>query len=289
MQFRERLHRFARKPAREKLRIVYRKLSSKLPESDWYWKVHSPGSDRTTYIIGLFGTGRHYLNELMERHTGARAKYFRDAIRLHRGPTSMIYSGHATFKHVSRGQNLPAVTRRILEAARVRIADLIFLYRHPLDSLISNWVFWRTDLRSREGLYVALAYDNTDDLAADLEENFVEFEAFAAGDPAFFTGSRGPRFLSFQEFVEETELYLQSASHTFRLEDFSVDPAREFSRIANLMSIDLNLNGSQISSPHTKPYRYLELKEKVPRFSSFISRLDAGTQRRIEACGYSVS
>jgi hypothetical protein len=201
----------------------------------------------------------------------------------------MIYSGHGTLKYVCLGQHLPSLTQRIFEGARARIADTIFLYRHPLDSLITNWVFWRTYLRTGKGLYVALAYNNTDDLAAGLEENFVEFEGFAAADPAFFGGRPGPYFLPFQEFVEETDLYLQSASLTLRLEDFSVDPAREFSRIANLMSIDLNLNGAQISPPHTKPYRYLELKEKVPRFRSFIAKLDAETRRRIEAFGYSVS
>jgi hypothetical protein len=286
------LHRFlqfARRPTREKLQIVHRKVSSTLPEMEWYWKVHSPGNHRTTYIIGLFGTGRLYLNHLMQQHIGERAKYFRDTIRLHRGPTSMIYSGHATLKHVSRAQAVPAVTRRILEAVRARFADLIFLYRHPLDSLITNWVFWRTYLRAEMALYVALAYKNTDDLCADLEKNFAEFETFAAGDPAFFAASRGPRFLSFQEFVEETELHLQSGGLTLRLEDFSVNPAREFSRIAKAMSIDLDLSGLHISPPQTGPYRYLELKEKVPRFKSFINGLDAETQRRIEAFGYSVS
>jgi hypothetical protein len=289
MQTLDRIRNFARKPDRQKLRIVCRKITSRLPEIDWYWKVHSPGDDRTTYIIGLFGTGRLYLNHLVQNHIGARAKYFRDTIRLHQVPTSMIYSGHATLKHVSRAQAVPAVTRRILDAVRARLADRIFLYRHPLDSLITNWVFWRTYLRTEAGLSVALAYKNTDDLCVDLEKNFAEFETFAAGDPAFFAGSRGPRFLSFQEFVEETELHLQSASLTLRLEDFTVSPTREFSRIANVMSIDLNLNGSHIPPPHTRPYRYLELKERVPRFKSFIARLDAETQRRIGSFGYSVS
>jgi hypothetical protein len=286
MPFGERLRQFAQKPAREKLRIVRRKMA----ETDWYWKIHSPGADRTTYIIGLFGTGRLYIYELMLRHIGERAKYLTTTIRVHRGPTSMIYSAHATLKYVSREQALPAVTHRILEAVRARFADLIFVYRHPLDSLITNWVFWRTYVRTGTGgAVVAQIYETTDDVCADLEKNFAEFESFAAGDPAFFAGLRGPRFLSFQEFVEETELHLQSASLTLRLEDFTVSPTREFSRIANVMSVDLNLNGSHISPPRTRPYRYLELKAKVPRFRSFIARLDTETQRRIEAFGYSVS
>jgi len=289
MQRFHRLVKFAQRPAREKLRVVRSKLLARLPEMDWYWKVHSPGNHRTTYIVGLFGTGRLYINELMQQHIGERAKYFRDTIRLHQGPTSMIYSGHATLKHVSRAQAVPAVTRRILEAAKARFADLVFLYRHPLDSLITNWVFWRTYLRTETGLRITLAYKNTDDLCADLENNFAEFETFAAGDPAFFAASPGPRFLSFREFVEETELHLQSATLTLRLEDFILDPSKEFSKIVKVMSVELDLSGLRLSPPQTKPYRYLEVKEKVPRFSSFISRLDAETQRRIEKIGYALN
>ena len=288
MQAFDRVSKFARKPTREKLRIVYRKLSSRLPETDWYWKVHSPGSHRTTYIIGLFGTGRLYINDLMQQHIGERAKYFRDRIRLHRGPTSMIYSGHATLKHVSRGQASPAVTRRILEAVRVGFADLVFLYRHPLDSLITNWVFWRTHVRTGTGLWVALAYNSTDDLCADLEENYAEFESFARGDPAFFAALRGPRFLSFEEYVEETELYLNSATLTLRLEDFIRDPAKEFSKIAKVMSVDLDLSRVHVQRPVAKPFRYLALKAAVPRFKAFADGLDAETKKRIERIGYAL-
>ncbi len=115
------------------------------------WNVPRLGNDRTAYIIGLFGTGRWYINELILQNIGERAKYFRDRIRFHPGPTSMIYSGHATMKHVSRVQALPAVTSRILEAVRSGFADLIFVYRHPLDSLLTNWIWWRTYIRDNTG------------------------------------------------------------------------------------------------------------------------------------------
>ena len=59
----------------------------------------------------------------------------------------MIYSGHVTMRHVSRLQYPPEVTSQILEAVNSGFADLIFVYRHPLDSLLTNWVWWRTKLR----------------------------------------------------------------------------------------------------------------------------------------------
>jgi len=284
MQVLHRLIRFARKSPREQLQIVRYHLE----ETDWYWKVHNPGNDRTVYVIGLFGTGRSYINELMLQNVGERAKYFRDnKIRSHQRPTSMIYSNHATIRYVSGGQTLPAVTSRILETVRSGFADLIFVYRHPLDSLLTNWIWWRTILWAN-GPFATISerYKNSDDLCVDLEQNFLEFKAFAEGDPEFFAAIPGPRFLSFPEFVEETELYLQSATLALRLEDFMIDPLKEFSKIVEVMSVDLDLSRLRLVPPRTKRYGYLAVKEKVPRFRDFINGLDAETKRRVEKIGY---
>lgn len=213
-----RLIKFARKPAHEKLDSVLYHLS----ERDWYWNIHKSGRDRTLYIIGLFGTGRWYVTELVRQHIGQRVKYFRFGItRSHRVQTSLIYGGHATIKYVSRAQALPALTNRILETVKSGIADLIFVYRHPLDSLLTNWVFWRNYIRGLDmNATISRVYKDREQLCVDLDENFSEFVAFAEGDPGFF--ARGPsnpvdiedqsvpqgaRFLSLEEFVEETELF----------------------------------------------------------------------------------
>jgi hypothetical protein len=267
---------------------------------DWGWRQFPhQGHDRTAYIIGLAGTGRWYINEMVMQNIGIRAKCFRDAIRLHPGPTSMVYSGHATIKYVCRNQETPAVTRRIFESVRSRFADLIFIYRHPLDALLTNWVWWRTYVReSRLISGISQVYENTDDLCADLDQNFSEFELFAVGDPDFFAAVPRPRFLvgvpgrrllSFPEFVEETELYLQAATLALRLEDFMIDPLKEFSKIVEVMSVDLDLSRLSIAPPRSKPYGYLAVKEKVPRFRKFINDLNAETKRRIEKSGFNVS
>jgi hypothetical protein len=249
----------------------------------------SLGSDKTAYVIGLFGSGRTYVNELMRHNIGERAKYFRDGIRVHPGPTPMIYSGHATIRHVSRGQELPAVTGRLLESVRLGFSDLIFLYRHPLDSLLTNWVWWRAKLRQdRTILGISEFYKDSNDLCAELERNFSEFQAFAEGDPDFFAGSPGARFLSFLEFVEETELYRQSATLSLRLEDFMTDPLKEFSRIVEVMSVDLDLSRLYLVPPRSMPYGYLAARERVSRFRDFINGLDELTKSRIDKLGYSL-
>lgn len=245
------------------------------------------GNAKTVYITGLFGTGRRYINELILKNIGERSKYFRDTIRLHPGPTPMIYSGHVTAKYPSRSQETPVIMRYILESVKSGFSDLIFVYRHPLDSLLTNWVWWRTYLRdNRQISGISEIYKHADELCADLENHFAELETFAAGDPEFFASSPGPRFLSFPEFVEETELQLQSATLALRLEDFMADPLPEFSKITELMTVRIDVNGISLAPPRTKPYGYLAVKERVPQFRSFIDAMDAQTKARIEKIGY---
>ncbi len=252
--------------------------------------VRVNSKDRTAYFLGVGGSGLVYIDELLEQNTGKRAKYLRYEIRLHSGPTSMIYSGHATIKHVSRTHVLPCITRRIVKAVRTGFSDLIFVYRHPLDSLLTNWICWRRIVRQEAMVNgFSEAYLTTDDLCEDLEQNFSEFKALAEGSPDFTALSPGPRFLSFREFVEETVLFLQCATLALRFEDFMIDPSREFSKILEVMSIDLNLSQLCLAPPRTKPYRYLSVKEKVPRFRNYINGLDAETKRRIEEIGYGAS
>jgi hypothetical protein len=261
------------------------------PKNSRFYIDTSPVNDRTAYVIGLFGSGRRYINELMVQNIGERAKYFRDTIRLHPGPTPMIYSGHATIRHVSSLlQYPPAITSRIVESVRAGFADLIFIYRHPLDSLLTNWVWWRTYIRDNMMIDgISQVYENPADLYVDLEQNFLEFAAFAEGDPDFFAGVPGPRFLSFQEFIEETELHLKSATLTLRLEDFMIDPRKEFSKIVEVMSVDLDLSRLCLDPPRTKPYGYLGVMDNVPRFRDFFEGLNAETKSRIERIGYDVT
>ncbi len=253
------------------------------------WKVPHHGSDRTAYVIGLFGSGRWYLSDLIVDHIGRRARYFRDFIRLHPGPTSMIYSGHATLKYPSRHQAVPAHTAQIVAATKERKADLIFIYRHPLDSLLTNWLWWRT--WRNEGRWISgvtQVYPKVPDLCTELEANFADFEAFAAGDPAYLASSPGMRFLSFAEFAEETQLYMQCATLPLRFEDFMIDPRREFSRVAEAMSVRMDTSRLRVAPPRTEPYRFRGVRQGSRRFAAFIDNLDVETKERIAGLGYSL-
>jgi hypothetical protein len=193
----------------------------------------------------------------------------------------------------------------VLKAVKAGFADLIFVYRHPLDSVLTNWIWWRT-WRTFTSSTISDRYKNVDALCGDLDQNFLEFRAFAEGDPEFFAAApsqqsfpdhyrkdyrfrfwfQGHRFLSFPEFVEETELALQLATLSLRFEDVIIDPLKELSKIAKVMSVDLDLSSVRVDPPIAEPYRYLAVKEKVSRFKDFIDGLDAETKRRIEKIGY---
>ena len=261
-------------------------------------QVEYQGRERTTYIVGLFGSGRWYLNELIQRHLAERAAYyFRDTwhLRAHPGPTRMIYSGHATIKHAAWGQALPTVIAGLTDSLQARYADLIFVYRHPLDSLLTNWVWLREYMRRKSRVGgISAVYERTDDLCAVLEQNFAEFMAFVEGAPAFSAGlprlRGGARtFLSFAQFLEETILFTEFATLSLRFEDFMVDSRREFARIAQLMSADLDTSTLSVAAPKTRPGRYKEVAERSSGFRNFIRGLDAQSRSRIEKLGYELS
>jgi len=135
---------------------------------------------------------------------------------------------------------------------------------------------------------ISSVYKSTYDMCVDLEKHFAGFEAFAEGDPSFFAASIGPPFLSFPQFVEETELFIRSATLSLRMEDFAIDPLKEFSRLLSVMSIDVESRSLQVVPPGTKMFRFLEVKERVPQFRDFIVGLDTETKGRIEKMGYTL-
>jgi hypothetical protein len=274
-------------PAKRVLHGIYDVVSE--PLRTGHWAVPRMGNDKTAYVVGLYGTGRWYIHALMRQNFGKRAKYIRQRIRFHPRPTSMIYTGHATMKYASRGQRLPVVTSRILDSVSSGFADLIFVYRHPLDSLLTNWLWWRTYLREKRIIKsIWDVYKTVDDLCAGLEQDFREFRSFAEGDPNFFSAAPGPPFLSLAEFVEETDLYIQSSTVAVRLEDFVDDPRKEFLRIVEVLSVPIDLGVLNVPTPRAKPYGYRAVQDKVPRFRDFINGVDLQTKRRIEKIGYSL-
>jgi len=69
-------------------------------------------------------------------------------------------------------------------------------------------------------------------------------------------------------------------------EDFAIDPLKEFSKIAEVMSVSLDLGRLRVVPPRAKSYGYLAAKHRVPQFREFIAGLSEEAKQRIGKFGY---
>jgi hypothetical protein len=249
-------------------------------------------STSTIYVVGLFGSGRLYLGDVICKHIGERALHFRDELRHESTPTSMIYSGHMTLRHVSRGLEPPEFANRILESVKSGAGKMIFIYRHPLDSLLTNWVWWRSYLRAgsvatADGAFISSSFKSLDALCEIVEQEWASFETFTAGDPAFFTDLPGARFLSFAEFVEESVLLFEQATLRLPLEAFMSNPYAAFVKVINVISPEMRPSYTlHIERPQSKQGTHLFVMKRVPRFNEFVNSISLETKRLMLKLGY---
>jgi hypothetical protein len=270
------------------------KPASGRPPSLWSRLFHYPVGRRPTYIIGIFGSGRMYLTSLVLHTDPEVAYYYRGEWRHYLGNIPVILSGHVTSMYEGAFCDRPDYGRVLLERAAAGLINLVFVYRHPLDSLLSNWVWFRKFLRQEKPASgIAASYKTEADLHRDLSENFDEFCLFCEGSKDFArvaTGtSRDWRFLSLLEFIHETEVFLSSANvHAFRFEDFQIDAATQFKRFASILAPDLPPKLDQLPAPQAASSRYLSARENVSAFRAKIDSLPTHITKRIVALGYSV-
>jgi hypothetical protein len=249
-------------------------------------------SASTIYIVGLFGSGRMYLGDVICDHIGERAHDFRDELRYESTPTSMIYSGHMTLRYVSTGFNPPEFGNRIVASVRSGAGKMIFIYRHPLDSLLTNWVWWRSYVRAtaggpEPGGFISNSFHRLDELCATIEREWASFEAFAMGDSAFFADLPGARFLSFAEFVEESVLLFEQATLRLPFEAFMTNPYAAFLKVIDVISPEMRLSYKMhIRRPRSHPGTHLFVMKNVPCFNEFVNSVNPETKRLMLKLGY---
>jgi len=255
--------------------------------------INYPAHRRPTYITGLFGTGRFYLHNVILNSDLEIAYFFRrGGLYNYHGTVPYIFSGHATlmYDYERAGFTPPAFGRALLERAAAGLINVIFIYRHPLDSLLSNWIWWR---RWAMTSGIAESYKSEEEFHRDLNDNFYEFSLFCGGSKDFTRIVEGtdakPTFMSLLEFVHETELFLSSPNvHCFRFEDFKTDAVREFKRLVSILAPDLTPKSDNVPLPKSLANRYELAKENVSPFGAFMASLPRDVTKRINALGYSV-
>ena len=204
----------------------------------------------------------------------------------------MIYSGHMTLRHVSTGLHPPEIGSRIVELVRSGAGKMIFIYRHPLDLLLTNWVWWRSNVRAgatgpEHGAFISSSFKTLDALCKIVEQEWANFEAFAMGDPVFFADVPGACFLSFAEFVEESVLLFEQATLRLPFEAFMTNPYAAFVKVIDVISPEMHLSSTlHIRRPQSKPGTHLVVMKSVPRFNKFVNSISPETKRLMLKLGY---
>jgi hypothetical protein len=169
---------------------------------------------------------------------------------------------------------------------------MIFIYRHPLDSLLTNWIWWRSNLRAgatgpEHGAFISSSFKSLDALCEIVEQEWASFEAFAVGDPCFFADVPGARFLSFAEFVEESVLLFEQATLRLPFEAFMTNPYAAFVKVVDVISPEMHLSCTlHIGRPQSKPGTHLFVMKSVPRFNEFVNSISPETKRLMLKLGY---
>lgn len=245
---------------------------------------------RPTYLTGLFGTGRAYVAGLLLNSKGSLAYCYRKSWLYYSGPFPLIQTYHATTLHVVAGCMPPDFGNAIVDLAESRLANLIVVIRHPLDALISNWIWWR-EFSERKLLIRGIIEIEKDgkNFCEILNQNFDDFVLFATSAVDFVLAhpGMGHQFLSFEEFLDETLAYIRSPNvHIFRLEDFLVDLRGQHRRLLEIVAPDYCESYATPPLPLVTSSRYKAALENVPRFKHWLDSLPAVVLKKIKEIGY---
>ena len=263
--------------------------------------VHYPRVRKPAFINDIGPAGRTYLNGLILNSGLDIAYYLRFSDPGTRGaPYSgavpVIFTGHTTA--IYEGHYKSSFGRALLDLAAGHLINLIFLYRHPLNSFVSQWAFQHNlSLGKMPAFGISDLYESIEDFYRDLNDNIYEFSLFCGGSKDFIRITQGPAVrtaggtagLSLLEFIHETEAFISNPNvHCFRFEDFVRGPAAEFKRFISIVAPDLTPKFDNVPLPRAVSSRYQSAKENVSSFRALISSLPTEITKRIEAMGYSM-
>lgn len=261
----------------------------------------TPTLTKTVIINGAYGTGRNYFNYLVQSQPSL-LPYFRDCQQYcHPSKYPSINSTHAFFT-VETPYSWSDLSDFIAPESAIRTeVTLISVVRHPVDCLISNWI-WFFNLLKDNTPYTSIAnsaFSEDSTLAEFISTHISSLEQFANGstlehvfefldyDNCHDHRLRGPCFLSFSTLLEEMKVGSNLAHFTFEFESFSHSLSSSLSQFYSSLGLDPNLiDTSFIQPPKAQAYRYkslLILSEPLKRFVCRLSEEVGGT----DLLGYS--
>ena len=230
--------------------------------------VPSPGTFPCGVIVGLMGSGRTALTDFFLQYTDLS---FGEGLEDFRAGT--IRSGHVCQRSV-RGFSDPVVMDHLIRLGEEGRARLVFLLRNPLDSVITNWFWWRElDQTGRTIAGVADVEDPREIFHRE-QEDFLQFCATGNG------------FMSLTEYLEETlALFAHPLFHVIRFEDMIRDRFRTAKNLLTHLSCPFDpqrLVG--IQPPRSKVDRHKDFL--APKFIRDLTDLQQEILRKL---GYETS
>jgi len=272
---------------------LYNGFLASIPSRWWQSDNHYAQSSiaplaKSTIINGAYGTGRHYFNYLVKSQQRL-LPYFRDCQQYcYPSKFSSINSTHAFFT-LNTPYSWSDLSDFLIPDSLARSQSmLISVVRHPIDCLISNWI-WFFNLVKDHSPYTSIAdstFSNDSILADFISTHFSSLQSFVNGDllervfDFLDFGScidhrlRGPCFLSFPTFLEEMKAGVNAAHLSFKFESFSdaLDPSLiKFYSSLGLDHDEILLDG--IEPPKAEPYRYKKLVLLSDPLNRLICRL----------------
>jgi hypothetical protein len=284
----------------------YRKHSGVFPNKYWEdagWcfdtfkqAINQSEFERSLIIVGLFGTGRTYFSDQILQHplTGpiyqeglASCGYFEQH--------KLICSGHATLKHSSSFQMEPYETaKRLISPLRQGHHNILFILRHPFDSLFSNWAWWRRYCESRVPHKDALigVFGGNDGIAEDIRFHRDAFAAFLTeGKVPVFDSQPCPedRFLSLEAMLEESMLWLEIQEvTTLHFEQLHQDLGLVTQKIRQII-FPSGASEFSMKVPNSKPYNFRTIFQEHPDIKLLVkSFCSKDIIEKIRILGYSI-
>lgn len=285
------------------LEFVARNGSTVFPNP--LWKAHGwnasrlaevaamAGRVKSTAMIGLFGTGRTYLTDLVlsQPQIGLLLHHSLHSVgNPSRFP--VICSGHATMLRTSSLQHPPAFSeQRLIAPMQTGLHNIVLAVRHPLDALLSNWAWWRhySQTRTEHLLGINGVFGSTERFCADVEANIEAFTAFATNGDLSKLGIEDMTFLSLEEFLDETLAWMNiEGVQIMRFEDFTEPSGRQFEALNRCFFPNGDLRLTPVL-PRAKPYPYREIVAASSRIKNVLEELlSPSIREKIAHSGYAI-
>lgn len=240
---------------------------------------NAPKGLKNTLILSLYGGGRTYLDYL-SRH--AFGNYYCEGMILGvPSLTPVVRSGHMwglRDRFEARG---PTHTEKVLESYKKREINIIMIYRHPLDSLITNFV-WFFDFSYRR--VVTNRFDSIEELRAFLHANLSAFKVFVENGKT----PSGVIWVRFKDFLDELIYFRGKIDCQFRYENFFDDKHQELERFyCSLGANKQELSFSKIALPRSHPFRYRALiGGRSDRLAHYLLDIEAYFGGELGSLGY---